>query len=278
MKYYFDVYKGIDDLLRKIESRPVNTVFKDATLSSNSENAKFSGTANYQEAVELFKSGWEDPVKDLKAEVKAANIRTNVTETKHRPRNSVVGYAPCVPAAILGLPESMIATERTPSKIKAVSIVHSVCANAATKTQEFLKAGAAVLKIVNDLELKGYRVQLDCEFDASVCGQETTVARFRLKDWRQPLDLKKLTFPMAHASMLRRIGFRHTETHPGIKYSGWTGCYGRALSSDMNYKQQVAMYKKQGMLAENEFFITLDMAKKNGYDTEKIMKQAGMKL
>lgn len=278
MKYIHETFDGLDKLLQAIDSRPVNSVFKNKELSSHTGSKNFTGTSSYEEAADLVRNGWDEPVKDIKAAQKALQVKSNVVTQKARPRNCVVGYAPCVPAAILGLPESMIATERVPSKVKAVTIVYANSGNCGVKSEKFVKAGAAVLKLVNDLELKGYRVRLIVELFSAIQGDETIVCRATVKDWRQPLDLKKIAFPIAHASMLRRIGFKWLETVNGIKNYGWPSGYGYPLSNDKTCKQINELYIREKLLSENEYYINMKQVEADGYDTEKLMKSVGMTL
>lgn len=277
MKYIHETYDSISQLIQTVNSRPVNSVFKHSSRSSRTNGRDFTGTSSYGEAEGLLKDGWDGPVKDLKAEISKLYAKANVVTTKARPRNSVVGYAPCVPAAILGLPESMIATEKVPSKVKAVTIVYANSAVGSVGASKFTKAGAVVLKLVNDLELKGYRVRLLCEFWSSECGDENAVGRVSIKDWRQPLDLKKIAFPIAHPSMMRRIGFSYVETHPGLRAS-WSGGYGYTTGNKKSYEQMVSEFKKNGLLTENEYYITMQLVEKCNYDSERVMKKAGITL
>lgn len=277
MKYICETFNSIDQMLNVLDKRPLNKLFEGETCSSQNENSGFAGTANYAEAVELIKNGWDEPVKELKKASAELRVKANGTTTKTRPRNSVIGYAPCVPAAILGLPESMIATERTPSKIKAVTLIYCSDASARAKTSDFLKAGAVVLNIVNELELKGYRVRLINEFNACHVSDEAMVTRVTLKDWRQPLDLKKITFPLAHGSMTRRFSFRYTETQPQITRNGWVGGYGTPLGVK-GYDWVCKDYREHGLLTDNEYYINLQMVQDKKHDMKEVMKAAGMNL
>lgn len=278
MGYIHESYNSIDQLLRTISERPVNKVFKNYERSSQTGSEKFTGTKSYKAAEELIQGGWSEPLKELKERTKELSVKSNVTTNRTRPRNSVVGYAPCVPAAILGLPESMIATDRVPSKIKAVTIVYSNSGPCRVKTDQFLKAGAVVLNIVNNLELQGYRVRLLCEFYSAKERTERVVGRVSVKDWRQPLDLKKIAFPIAHSSMLRRIGFKWIETVPGLTNYGWPSGYGDDLAACEGYDGVKQDYEKNGLLSENEYYISRKMIDEQKYDIDAVMKKAGMNL
>lgn len=277
MKYFVETYDSVEQMLRLFD-RPENAAFAGRHLSAKKDgSASWNGTETYAEAVNLIRNGWEEPLKELKDAVKSVGIRTNTSTEKIKPRAGVVGYVPHVPNAIQGIPESMICTERIPQKVKAVTIIYSSDANGVLSQEDFFKSGAVVLKIINDLELRGYRVRLLHEFCAAKRDSEAIVGRVTLKDWRQPIDLKKLTFPLANAAMIRRFGFRFTETIPGIKGS-WASGYGGALNSLLSYKEVCAELRKNKLLNENEYFINIKLVRECKHDSEKVVEAAGMTL
>lgn len=275
-KYICETFESIDKMLTAINSRENNKAMRGENDSQGS-GSKFYGTRNYKEAETLIKNGWEEPMSELRGMMRTAGIKTNVTHTKTRPTTGIVGYAPCVPNAIMGLPNSMVMTERTPSKVKAVTIVYNGCGAARTQVKEFLQSGVDMLKIINALELSGYRVRLVLEFMSARSGQEDAIARVVLKDWRQPVDLKKLTFPIANGSMLRRFGFKWLET-ANITERGFATAYGTSIGNKDSYDEILKDYRKAGILGENEYFINLQMCQEQGHETEKIMARAGMKM
>jgi hypothetical protein len=277
MKYFVETYDSVEQMLRLFD-RPENAAFAGRSLQAKEDgSASWMGTETYAEAVNLIRNGWEEPLKELKEAIKSVGIKANTSTEKLKPRAGVVGYAPHVPNAIRGIPESMIGTERVPQKVKAVTIIYSSDANAGLGQEDFFKSGAVVLKIINDLELKGYRVRLLHEFCAARKGSESILGRVTLKDWRQPIDLKKLTFPLANAAMIRRFGFRFTETIPGIK-EGWAGGYGGALNSLLSYKEVCDELRKNKLLNENEYFINIKLVRECKHDSEKVVQAAGMVL
>ena len=277
MKYFVETFDSIDEMLRAFEKREPNASFKGYTkYSQGVGDAGWKGTETYEEAVDLIRRGWDEPLAALKDAAKAAGINTNVSTNKIRPRNSVVGYAPHVPNAILGLPQSMIASERVPTKVKAVTIVYSSDCNAGMTTQKFLDAGVVALKIVNDLELRGYRVRLINEFTCAKYDEEVLEGRVVLKDWRQPIDLKKMAFPLAHVAMTRRFSFRQTEVYPGL--TSWRGNYGGAYGQVTDYDKMVKELRKAKVLHDNEYYINIKLIKDCKHDAAEVMKRAGITL
>lgn len=276
----FEVFDSIHQMLSAIDTRKENRVFSGSKLESKRSDKKFYGTDSYEQAEGLIRDGWEEPLSELEAVARSMNVKTNVTRQKARPMTHIVGYAPCVPNAIMGLPNSMIATEKTPSKVKAVTIVYSPADTGGASTSSYIKAGVAVLKLVQELELSGYRVRLQAEFKSSKTNsdREYSIARVTLKDWRQPVDLKKLTFPFANASMQRRFGFRWLETHPDLMERSWIGGYGVTLGRVWDYDRQLGFYKEHGLLQNNEYFVTKQLCENEGYDVDRIMSACGMTI
>ncbi len=273
-KAQIERFENITQMLTALKHRPANEVFKGHSLSSETGSEDFTRTKSYDEALSLIENGWEEPLNKIKKGVENG-FKSNGTLNKSRPQTGIVGYAPCVPNAILGLPNSMIMTEKTPSKVKAVTILFMMSVNCSVDEEDIMKSGIVVLNIINDLELAGYRVKLDVEFFGASEGNDICSARVTVKDWRQPLDLKKLAFPIAHPSMFRRLGFRWLETYPQLKNRGYYSGYGSS-SFRTNYQNTLKIYNESGMLDKNEYAITVYLCKEKKFNKDEIVKACGL--
>lgn len=252
-------FDSIHQMLSVIESRKNNSHMKGQNSSSSTDSWKWYGSRNFDEAKNLFQYGYTDVLDKIKAGL----AKTNVTQIQNRRRvnTGVVGYAPHVPNAILGLPNSMIRTDAQPQKIKAISIVYCVTENCYAEAQEFIDSGVAVLNVINRLELQGVRVNLKIMFYCAKAGQERAFGTVNVKDYREHMDIKKLCFPIAHPSMFRRFGFRWLETVPQMQTDNWQLGYG---------SQATSMGEEE--CGENEFFMSLSTTKKFNYDADEIIK------
>ena len=135
----------------------------------------------------------------------------------------------------------MINQHKEPQKVKVVSLVYAPDANCGTSADTFIKAGIVVLNIVNRLEMNGIRVNLKiAAYDASGRRDSYAGCYITIKDYREQLDLKKIAFPIAHPSMLRRLGFKWIETFPDLK-GGYSGGYGHTISGDDGHKDTLAL-------------------------------------
>ncbi len=258
-------FNSINEMLKIIEARSNNDVMSEKH-SSETGDKSFTGTENYSEAKELFRNGYTEILPQIKAGV-ANNLKQSEIRERRRIQTGVIGYAPHVPNAILGLPNSMILTKSQPQKVKAVSIVVGITENCGTNAEEFIKSGIAALSVVNTLELRGYRVNLKVAFYCASEESERAFGTVTVKDYREHIDLQKLCFPLANPSMFRRFGFKWLETCKGLKNEGWAFGYGRQIS-DLNFI-------KKNFLDENEHFINLDITRENDYEPDKIIKYLG---
>ena len=255
-------FNSINEMISVIESRPHNDIMK-YEHCSESGSQSFTGTKSMAEAKELFRNGYTEILPQIKTGV-SGNLKRTEVKPRRRVETGVIGYAPHVPNAILGLPNSMIRTNQAPQKTKVVSLVIGITENCGTAASEFVKSGIAALGVVNALELRGYRVNLKVAFYVARADNDRAFGTVNVKDYREHLDLQKLCFPLAHPSMFRRFGFKWLETVPGLKESYWNSGYGSQFS-DLDFI-------KKNFLSDNEYFINLSITKENKYDPEKIIE------
>lgn len=256
-------FTSINEMISVIESRPNNEVMSGEN-ASHKGSEEFTGTRSYNEAKELFRNGYTEILSKIKTGV-SANLKRTETKPRRTIENNVVGYAPNVPNAIMGLPNSMILTRTLPQKTKTVSIVVGITENCGTNAKEFIESGIAALGVVNTLELRGYRVNLKVAFYVAKCDNDRAFGTVNVKDYREHLDLQKLCFPLANPSMFRRLGFKWLETVPGLQVKNWSFGYGQQIN-DLDFI-------KENFLADNEYFINLAITKRNEYNPEKIIAE-----
>lgn len=254
-------FNSIHEMLNIIKKRTNNPHMKDCD-SSETGSKNFTGTKDFHEAENLFQYGYKDVLDKIKTGVAKSNVMR--PENRRRVTTGTVGYAPHVPNAILGLPNSMIYTEKQTQKVKAISIIYDIGANCSMSTDEFIESGISVLNVINRLELQGVRVNLKIMFMCCEGSNEHCFVTVDVKDYREHMDIQKLCFPIAHPSMFRRFGFKWLETVPTMKTDGFQFGYGHHVGeNDKELKK---------MIGENEFFLNLNITKKLGYNADKIIE------
>ena len=215
-------FNSFDDLLHTCDKRKYNFGYGRDNLGGS-----WAGCNSYEEARKLLTHGWSEKIELMKKSIKELSLGT---ADKISFKNDVVGYAPIVPNAILGLPQSMINNVRKPKKAKVVNIQISMDFNSGVNQDEIIKWGSNLVNKIINLENSGFRVKLEYigSFQRDDSESGIHICRIPLKNEFQPLDLKRIMFPLCHSAMLRIIMFDWYERLPKAKrLSG----YGRALYS-----------------------------------------------
>lgn len=253
MKVNFEKFESIDNFLKIIENRPNNKIMRNCN-ESYTNNKSFSGTASYEEAMDLLQNGYEKPLNQIKNEI-SKDLKISQTRPRRIPKNHVFGFVPNVPNYVLDIPEQMITISQTPQKVKTVSIIYYVGNNCGTTAKALEKAGIKILNAVNRLELSGVRVNLDICVMCSETDGEWQIGCVNVKSYREQMDLKKLCFPIVHPSMFRRFGFRFLEKSKSMeKNFSW----GYGSSAKANNEKEL----NEKVFGETDFFITQDHVQK----------------
>lgn len=216
--YSFEYFDSIQELVNTNKNRKSH--FGQNSISKKvSENSKdFFGIDSIDKAYDLLKNGWQDATDKSIAEINKCICNGIGLKTEFK--NDIVGFAPNVPLALLNVPNCMISAKRREVKTKVVNIIYDFCAPANIDSSELLEAGKNIVKLIIDLEKKGYRVSLDiarCNWNRY--NKELYGLVCKIKDANQPINLKKLMYPIAHPSWFRVVTFDWQEKTPLTKDS-----------------------------------------------------------
>lgn len=227
---FVEKFESMNELLDTINNRPNNEEMKNEDAST-SNSYEFSGTRSYEEACDLAKYGYDKILPQIKLEmVKNQKTMNEIYAKKHFIyKNHPIGFIPHVPNAIVGLPDSMITTEKLNMKTKVCNIVYLMDGNCGTDKNLWLTAGPVMLTAIRYIEKSGIRVRLHTCFMNSYSDGTYNTAIVKIKDYGEELNLQRIAFPIAHPSMFRRIGFKQIETVPNLTGNFHCG-YGRALT------------------------------------------------
>lgn len=214
-------FSSLEDFYKYITNTPLNDTFKFERLSSVTARESFCGTKSFEEAVELFKNGWSEMSERLSNRLKAEG-KFEPTMT-YRNVQSVQGYHPIVPLYLMGIPNNMITKKMVPMKQKVVTLNKSLDYSSRVKTEQIVEESIKAFRIIQKLESQNYRVNLNLVIGASGSmwnsSGEKYFIRIRLKSANEKLNISKLSFPLVHPSMLRRLYFRFIEVHPPVSKS-----------------------------------------------------------
>lgn len=276
--FVIETFNGVNEFLNVIGKRSPNVVFKHASLSSEENDESFTMTKNYAESEQLMATGYKDGLNDLKKS-KGVKITHTSNIRKNIPQMGVVGYAPHVPNAIAGIPQSMIAQRKIEQHAKVVTIVYDGGAHSSVDAERFVKAGRNLLDVVMMLELQGYRVRVDIQ-DAFCTNKEKAICRITVKNHRQPINPLKISYLLLHPSFFRRQGFKWLETTPELTNCTFVAGYGRPLyfqvNSDGASTDEIREYlKERGLLESGTFFTNFYEAEK--HSSEELVELMGIK-
>ena len=211
------------------------------------QQTEFSGTTSYKEAESLLLHGWEDVSCEL---TKCLNATNTGLKTVSKNFYSPVGYQPCIPRYLKGLPDSMIQRKQIQQKQKVLNIIKSICYSSRVRTETIKEESLKVLKLIQSLEAKGYRCNLyivdgiDKSSNVSNVSEQTLIY-LKIKESKQRLNVKQVAFPLVHPSMLRRIFFGVTERLESTKNVGRG--YGTVLD-EVSVKHKTKQFIKNAIV------------------------------
>lgn len=216
--YIIEEFASFNELINTNDSRERN--FGEARTD---KDRSWRG-ATYDEAVEMLRYGWEDKEKLDYTMQKISQLNKQHDRQRTSFKNDIVGFAPVVPLAIMGVPQNMINSTRIPKKAKVIKIILDVGMASSVSVNEKLEWGAKVTSKIANLEKQGFRVKIECiktfvERDGLV---KCHVCKVPVKNENQPFDIKRMMFVIAHPAMSRRIMFDWYERLPdATEYSGY---------------------------------------------------------
>lgn len=226
VKAYVREFSSLNDFETYITNTPLNDTFRWAKLASVSGSEEFTGTHSYEQAVEMFKNGWQSKAEELTKKLKV--IQNQVIDAQvQKVLFDVVGFQASVPRYLQGIPTNMVNKKLVPIKQKIVTINKDISYNCGITTEQIVEASIQTLQLVKRIEAQGIRVNLNLIWGVKASGSNEIV-KIRLKSANERVNISKLAFPLVHPSMLRRLCFRYLEVAPTITH-GYLYGYGSPL-------------------------------------------------
>ena len=226
VKAYVREFSSLNDFETYITNTPLNDTFKWSKLASVSGSEEFTGTHSYEQAVEMFKNGWQSKAEELTKKLKV--IQNQVIDAQvQKVLFDVVGFQASVPRYLQGIPTNMVNKKLVPIKQKIVTINKDISYNCGITTEQIVEASIQTLQLVKRIEAQGIRVNLNLIWGVKASGSNEIV-KVRLKSANERVNISKLAFPLVHPSMLRRLCFRYLEVAPTITH-GYLYGYGSPL-------------------------------------------------
>ena len=266
--YYIKRFNSLDEFYRYINETPINDVFKNSHQSSQTINERITwyGTSSFKEACDLFVNGWDKKTLELKQKLDIEEHKEQ--QMTYKNVQSVQGYHPIVPLYLMGVPNNMVTKKMIPMKRKVITIDKTIAYAYDVSTDRIMEEAVKAVRIINRLERQNYRVNLNLVGVSERNGVGIGF-KIKLKSANESLNISKLTFPLIHPSMLRRLFLRFVEVNPHT-IRGFTTGYGRPLSG----RDVKRIFVKEGTYKDDYVlpdFINADIDKINDIkDLEKL--------
>lgn len=234
-----ETYTSAEDVVKDNERRVITNSRFDDIKNKKEIRKSWHGVGSYDEAMKLFKDGYQPTVEKLKTALKV-----NVSGERKRVtfRNEVVGFQPVVPLALMNVPTCMVNTRMKTIKQKVIDIYYDMTINCGTSPEDIIENGQKVLSTIMNLEAQGYKFNLYA-VQSYVENYDGDMLCVKVKSSDKPFDLKRMSFSLTHPAFFRVIGFDWYSKCPVAKYRSG---YGHAFAYEMNEQE-----RKE--LAENVF-------------------------
>ena len=229
-------FNGTGELSRLLASAIVQPLFeseaKRSSFSTEKKYEKWAKTGSYEEADNLLLYGCRELGEKIEAAgVSRTRAQLNSFQNKRKLTSCVVGFAPNVPAFLAGTPNSMINVKTIKVRQKVLSFMYNTSVSASVSAERIIKAAANVVSAIMIIEAGGVRVNVWAGEAFSENGAPDCLWLCKIKDAGQRMDTLKMSYPIAHPSMLRRQWFRLLETTEGVPGSYVCG-YGRPINDE----------------------------------------------
>lgn len=261
-KVGIEFYESAADVVRDIKTRPV--LIKDYSMDGRSYKQSWDGVDSYDEAFDLFSHGYQPAVDKLRKSLSGSMCGES---TRVKFFNNVQGFTPVVPLALMNVPNSMVDMRITKLSAKVIDVYYDMAINCGYSSEDIIKCGIKVLGSIIELERKGYKFNLYAV--QSFSGSESThTLCVKVKSSNQPLDLKRISFPMMHTAFFRVIGFDWQGKSPA---SDFIGCgRGRSMMSNLCEKD-IEQYVRTAF-GNNATYISCDrIIRKDKGDIKEIL-------
>lgn len=199
------VYSSLGAFVDWVESLPRCKGVDDCDAGHHTST--WRGGFNLAQAKHAARFGWPEGTR--KASALVDRIATRVLDRSHIALSETIGYdvigaAYDAGAVALGIPEAWGVMQPQESK-RAVRIVVNIMASSGVDAGDLLTRGIAVTALVLALQAKGYPVTVDVFHAVREDKGGSEIIRLADAASGSQLDVDRMTYALAHPSMLRSL-------------------------------------------------------------------------
>lgn len=221
-RLYYAEFKSLNEFNEYLNNTPFNEAFRWNKHASVEGNEKFTHTKSWEEASNLLKNGWDDMAKKLTKKIEAKSMEVEKT-VRAITAFDVCGYQASVPRYLQGIPTNMVNKKMVVVKQKVITINKCINYSCRVTAEQIEEESIKAFQIIKKLEAQGLRVNLNVI--SGTQNDRSIIAKVRVKNANERLNVAKMAFVMCHPSMLRRMFFRFLEVYPKVT-SRFVGGYG----------------------------------------------------
>ena len=269
-KILLNVFSNISEYYNFCKKTPRRPSADNSSEDTGGDRKKWTGTETLEEAYELLVNGDEK----LFQEISKKKNKIDITKVlgnkigKNRPFNDIVGFQADVSSYLKGIPTNMINQKPLKVSQKILNIFIDGAVSAGVSPTKIREAGVIYASVIDILEKRGYRCNLYI-IESSEYEQWNYYSITRVKTDREPFNLKKLAFPIAHPAYFRRIGFKWIEScNIPVEPTSWG--YGKPINDKKKMKDTLEKYLKMNVILwrKNESYdVTIENVLKNLKDS-----------
>lgn len=210
---YINVFDNITELTNYLKTKKRKPGRDNDSEKEDDED--FFKTKTFEEAFDLLKYGDEDTYNKIKIESKKIDINKIIGANNQRLKykNNFYGCVPNVPLYLKNQPIGMINPEKNLPANRILNIFLNIRVGGMVSSSSIIKVGLKYLTVIDILEKNGYRCNLYSGCANEGYHKDYSYFLVRIKTDKEPLNLKKICFTIAHPSMQRRIKFRWQEVN-----------------------------------------------------------------
>lgn len=219
-------------------------------------NDSFYECENIDEALNKMEKGWDFAIDKLNKGMNNINYTT-----KNTFKHDVVGFTPCVPRYLNGIPTNMVRQVKEQTKEKVIILNRPINVNGGVSVDEIIRYATTFMTIVNKLESEGYKVGINIltmTFDGS---NPVISTKLCVKKPSERLNIAKISFACCNPDYQRRIQFKLRENVPECdKIATVYGGYGRSCEYYYNSPDKIKN-AYMNIINKGEYYIPLRVEK-----------------
>lgn len=210
-----ELFSSVSDFSANVEERQLRAGEK---LNQREGFNCTNGVHNEHDAWNMLRSGYAPALNGLKSAVQIAEREGQGAGGKRKWEQGMAGALPIVPAAVMGLPNSMLYQRRTPNISRHITVVYDVGINAGIGSDKLETAGKDLMGALVQMEKKGFSIDLYMALAAENRGKHIYGAVLHLRRGDSVESVTKLTYPLCHPSFFRLNMFKQMYSMPDAPY------------------------------------------------------------